>query len=414
VSVTDLAGSGTAASATETEIKHEPREDGGFKLRLSEGGKEVARLDIGKYTMRLAGADVTMGGVGNVVTRPANRGRGFGARMLRAAVARMREERYPVSILWGISDFYHRFGYVPGLPGYTLTVNTRNAERLASGELGGAGTRVGAGAGAGDGDSSDGPVEVRAGRVEDAQALLELYEWARAERSGTLRRDTDKFDPSPPQDDDHWWVHPRRVLVAEVRGRPAGYVLLHGNPAQQRVLEAVVPAEQVETAGLALVGELAREAVERRLGEIQLPLPPDEPLTQLLRRAGCKVEVNYPANGGGMGRIVHLGALAEAIQPSLAARVELLPNEQRPGRLELVCVAQGDEAEERATIELGSAGGSTTLTLPQQALCQLLMGYRGIDAIRLQHRGACDEGALPALRALFPEGYPHMWSIDHF
>jgi predicted acetyltransferase len=320
--------------------------------------------------------------------------------MLRATVQRMREERYPISLLWGISDFYHRFGYVPVLPGYSLTVTTRNLERLISATGGGP---TGA--------------AVRVGTDADAPALTELYHRASARRTGTLRREPRRFDLTPPRQTDNWWRHTRRVLIAEVGAKPVGYALLHGDPAQLRILESIVE-EDAETAGLALLAALAREALERREGEIKLPLPPDEPLAQVLRRAGCKVEVTYPANGGGMGRIVDLPALAEAIQPALVKRAEELPTGDPPAALGLVCIAGDGESEQRATLRLStqerSAGRTAHLRLPQQRLCQLLMGYRGIDAIRREHPDACAAEDVALIRALFPEGYPHMWSIDHF
>ena len=44
------------------------------------------------------------------------------------------------------------------------------------------------------------------------------------------------------------------------------------------------------------------------------------------------------------------------------------------------------------------------------------MGYRGIDELWREH-GGDDAGDLAAIRALFPAGYPHMWTrgeLDHF
>jgi GNAT superfamily N-acetyltransferase len=361
-------------------------------LALHEGEQKVASLEVGRYGMRLCGAEVVMGGVAGVVTHPAHRQKGLGATMMRAAVARMREERYPVSILFGVPDFYNRFGYVPVLPTYTLTVTTRNAERVAVGAA-----------------------KVRAATAGDGEALVALYERANAARSGTLRRrDAGRLELAVRPDTDHWWTHVRRALVAETGGEPAGYVLLHGNPAQLRVLEVAVPGEHVETAGLALVDALAKDAVERRLGEIQLPLPPDEPLAQLLRWAGCKVEVSYPANGGGMGRITHLDALAEAIGPALAERAAGLWEDRTPASLELVMTAQLSEPEEWATVGLGGSGPALRVALPQQQLLQLLMGYQGIDALRRRFPEACEERDVAALRGLLPEGSPHMWSFDHF
>jgi predicted acetyltransferase len=389
------------------EVRYEAADDGGFRLKLFEGEEAVARLAVGRYTMRVAGVGLPMAGVADVVTHPAHRGKRYGEQMLRAAVARMRDERYPISILFGVPDFYHRFGYAPVLPQYAVNLATRDAERIGASS----GARPAA--------------AVRPTRPEDAPALLALYDQTNAGRTGTLERAAKKMDPTPPRESEHWWTHARRGLVAEVDGRPEGYVLLSGNPAQLRVLEAVVPVASVPTAGAALLGALAREAVDRRLEQVRLPLPPDEPLALLLRQAGCKVEVTYSANADGMGRIVDLAALAEALEPALAARALALPDGERPAELELVCTAQGDEPVASATMHLGAASGGggggsdgsgrrMTLTLPQQRLCQLVMGYQGIDVIRWQHPDACAEADVHALRALFPTGYPHMWQIDHF
>ena len=136
-------------------------------------------------------------------------------------------------------------------------------------------------------------------------------------------------------------------------------------------------------------------------------MPPDEPLVGLLRGIGCKVETTYPANYGGMGRIMGLAAVATAIEPAIAGRIRALPVEARPGRVELDCPDSG-----RAGLELGS-GPVLRLRLPQQQLLQLLMGYRGIDELWREHGGG-DAIDLATIRALFPAGYPHMWELDHF
>ena len=385
------------------EVQHEPVESG-FKASIVQDGTPVARLAVGRYTMHVAGVGVTMGGIADVVTHPAHRGQGHGARLLRAAVDRMRQEGYPISLLFGISDFYHRFGYAPVLPEYLVYVATRHAERFCQGLQG---ERTVAAL------SARTSATVRPGRPDDAPALLALYTRVNEGRTGTLRRDAAKLDPTLPIEGDNWWPHPRRFLVAERAGQPIGYVILSGNPAQFRIMEVVVPAALVVPAGTALLAALAEEAAARRLETIRLPLPPDEPLVDLLRQAGCKLEVTYPANGEGMGRIVDLSALMDALRPALAARAESLPPSTRPGALEMVCPASSDEAEERTSVSFGT-GRALKLTLPQQQVCQLVMGYRGLDAIRLQHPNACAPEDAASLNALFPAGYPHMWSIDHF
>ena len=374
----------STTSTTSTEIRYE-REGESCTISVAAGGEAVSRLRVIRYDMRLAGAWVAMGGIAEVVTHPRHRGQGYAARLLRAAVDFMREERYAVSLLFGIADFYHRFGYTPVLPEYSVAVATAAAERLPA------------------------AAAVRPARAGEEGPLLALYTRVNAGRNGTVRRTEAAFVPLP-DPGDSWWVHPRRILVAEAAGEPAGYAILHGNPERLRVLELGVPAEHVATAGASLVAALAQEAAQRRIEQIRLPLPPDEPLAAFLRRIGCRVEITYPANGDGMGRVVHLEALAEALAPALQRRLETLaaPAGGEPlGSLEFVC------PEGSARLALGP-GRRLAITLPQQQHCQLLMGYRGIDDIAVEHPGAVEAEALPIVRALFPAGFPHMWGIDHF
>ena len=351
------------------------------KLSLVVDGKEVARANVLDLTMRLCGAWVRIGGVGVVVVQWQHRDKGYGSRLLQEAVAYMERERYSVSILFGIPDFYHRFGYIPVTPLYTVSVAVRDVERLPA------------------------KTTIRPARQDDYPALLDLYALVNASRSGAVQRNHAAY--APQDEAEWWWGHPSRILVAEEAAHPTGYAMLGGDPSSLSVKEIIVPAEYVPTAGTSLLVTLAQEALAQRREQIRLPLPPDEPLTGLIRSIGCKAEITYPANGGGMGRIVDLAALAEAITPGIAARVRTLPINERPGSVEFDCPETG-----RARLEFG-AGSTLQIRLPQQQLLQLLMGYRGIDELWLEHGGA-EVDDLATIRALFPAGYPHMWEHDHF
>ena len=350
-----------------------------YKLSLDVAGETVGRAEVNDLTMRLSGAWVRMGGIANVVVRSQHRGKGYASRLMREAVSYMERERYAVSILFGIPDFYHRFGYVPVTPEYKVSVAVRDVERLTA------------------------TTAVRPACPEDHAGLLDLYTRVNARRSGAVRRTRVFYEAL---DDEVWWGHPSRMLVTGEAGHPTGYVLLEGDPASLSVLDVIVPAEHVATAGVSLITWLGQEALARRRERLRLPLPPDEPLVTLLRGIGCKVETTYPANYGGMGRIVDLDALTTAIEPAIADRIQALPVEARPGRVEFDCPGVG-----QAGLELRS-GPVLQIRLPQQQLLQLLMGYRGIDELWCEHGD--DGGDLATICALLPSGYPHMWELDHF
>lgn len=53
----------------------------------------------------------------------------YAAKVLNKSIQVMQEEGYDLSILFGIPNFYHRFGYISVLPEYTLQILTRSAEK---------------------------------------------------------------------------------------------------------------------------------------------------------------------------------------------------------------------------------------------------------------------------------------------
>ncbi len=350
------------------------------KLSLVVAGQTVGRAEVNDLTMRLYGAWVRMGGIANVVVQSQHRDKGCASRLMREAVSYMERERYAVSVLFGIPDYYHRFDYIPVLPEYAVSVAVRDAERLSA------------------------TTTVRPARPEDHAGLLDLYTRCNANRSGAVRRTRVFYEAL---EEEVWWGHPSRILVAAESAHPTGYMLLEGDPASLSVMDVIVPAEHVPTAGASLIACLGQAALARRQERLRLPLPPDEPLMGLLRGIGCKVEITHPANHGGMGCIVDLAALAAAIEPGIAARIRALPAEERRGSVEFDCPDAG-----QARLEFG-VGPTLQIRLPQQQLLQLLMGCRGIEELWREHGGA-DAGDLATIRGLFPAGYPHMWELDHF
>lgn len=55
---------------------------------------------------------MTLGGIGNVVTHPAHRGRGYATRLMKEAFGFMRERGYPLALLrTEIPDYYARLGW---------------------------------------------------------------------------------------------------------------------------------------------------------------------------------------------------------------------------------------------------------------------------------------------------------------
>ena len=362
----------------------------GCRVEALADGKPVSRLRIEDYQMRLGEAWVRMGGIAAVETNPAERGKGYGRRLLEGAVAYMRREGYPVSVLFGVPNFYHRFGYATVLVSKgVVRVRTEAAESL-----------VGA------------DVTVREAGPGDAEALLAIYHAENAARNGKIRRKKSSFFPHLAPDAE-WFLEAHRILLAEVNGQPVAYALANTEWREEnsewRVFlhELEAPAAVAHTAGVSLIRALGAHAAAQRQEWVCFEMLPDAPVLDTLRSVGYRQEVTYRRNQGGMGRIIDLAALADALTKTLAKRSQALAGETRVGRIVFRC---GDE---EAAVALGR-GRALAIALPQHALLQLLLGYRGIGELRLEYPACIAERDAAAVNALFPRGYPYTWLIDHF
>lgn len=91
-----------------------------FLLRLD--GKQVSRVVIIPMLMRFGAAVLRMDGIGGVETDEAYRNRGYSRRLMEAALRQMRRGDATISTLFGIPDFYQRFGYETAGAEYTAIV----------------------------------------------------------------------------------------------------------------------------------------------------------------------------------------------------------------------------------------------------------------------------------------------------
>lgn len=358
------------------------------KLALAVDGEEVARLTVENRRMHLAGTWVRMGGIASVRTKPAHRNKGYGRKLMEGALEHMRGEGYLVSILFGIPGFYHRVGYATVLLAQSVIKVRMDA-----------------------GEALRAALPVREARRGEEEALLAVYNDENAMRTGVVRRTKASFELWQDETED-WFQEPRRILVAEEQGRPVAYALgeegwLGHSEWRTRPYEIAAPGRAIATGGASLVRALAAEASERRAEWLELELPLDAPLLAVLRTVGFRQETVYSHNQGGMGRIVNLSGLATALTGAVRERAETWDLDDRVGRIAFTCDT------ERAEIAIG-AGRTLAITLPQQNLLQLLMGYRGIAELLLEFPACVAEQDVAAVEALFPGGHPYMWNLDHF
>ncbi len=111
----------------EPEITFRPASGGRTQVEVIVGDRTVSWLSIEPFTLRIGAATVRMDGIAGVGTEEEFRRRGYARRLLEATVAWMRQGDAALSMLYGIRDFYPKFGYATAGPDHRVVIQPGGA-----------------------------------------------------------------------------------------------------------------------------------------------------------------------------------------------------------------------------------------------------------------------------------------------
>jgi GNAT superfamily N-acetyltransferase len=394
-------------------------------LLLLLDGRQVSRVVIVPMLMRIGAAVVRMDGIGGVSTEEEFRNRGYSRRVMETAVEQMRRGDAALSTLFGIEDFYQKFGYETTGPEYTVVLPLAEAT---------APTR-----------SLPRGWRFRPLTPGDMPAVMRLYHANTRRATGALVRHDAGDDPSQTErladlNPDarkiglRAWnrlqgiaVEPGedacRVLVDQ-SGRIGAYAWFGANwwmgvrrrdlPGAFHIAEGMARDAEVADTLLVACRTWAEEAGSDGDG-IALAIPPEGPVAMAAAYEGGQMLGVYTRGGNFMGRVLDLGRLLRLLQPELAVRVR---SARLPFQGRLTFRTDEDEAaivirDDDVQVD-GRAGGGLVVELPQTALARLCLGgFDPADVLaRLPNRPNAEVEAL--LRVLFPRRMPHIYPMDRF
>jgi predicted acetyltransferase len=373
------------------EVRIERVRDGNsWFFRLFYNDEPVSRLWVHDLNVRFGEAIVRMGGIGGVWTEEAYRKRGFARRLLETANDYMRDEGFDIASLFGISDFYERWGYVPAGPEYSLKVWVDNIKGA----------------------------ELKHRVVDFCEEhrldVLRIYKHNNLHRICSVVRSPESWTGFVRGTD--WFVEADVKVFVNECGEVVGYVSLDKVTERTAVAEVGFATPEVFES---MVAFLAQRASEHGHDEITLLLPPDHEFAIYLRRYGCVATQEFHRSGGFMARIINLESLMAKLSVELSRRVA---KESRFSGCEKDFAIVTDIGEVLVRVRSGQVKVETEasglvaerLELPQGKLTQLLMGYQTIDTLIAARDVHCSPDLIPLLRVLFPPAYPYIWWSDRF
>jgi len=359
-------------------------------VEIRSGGRVVSRGNVLGVPTRIGGAVVRLGGIGGIFTTPALRRRGLNRRVMDRLVAWMTEQQFELSALWGIDDYYHRFGYVPCMPGDTVFVVD-------------AGTPL----------KTDGALRMRRMRRSDAPAMVRLYSAQTAGFTGAAVRERGRWRGF--RHGRRYHHQPDAVTVAvDGSGRVAGYC------ARERIKDELVVCESIgrdPACCRALLAHLTRVARRNGLRRVALHLPLDAMMADLCRTLTCTVRTGFRRNGGGMARIIDQPALLGTLAPEFTRRLAGPNRLKWTGRLRVRTELGTDDLVVRrgaVTRSEPSGRADAWLRLSGQALTQLVYGFRGAESVLVEQRPRPGRTARELAAALFPRTWAYTWWPDRY
>jgi len=371
-------------------VLYERDQPGRHFVELRLDGRAVSHGNVLEVPTRIGSAVVTLGGIGGVFTTPPRRNKGYNRRVMERLVEWMAEQRYDLSALWGIEDYYHRFGYAPCMPTdrlLLLCVRTP-AERNRA-------------------------LRVRRMRKADFPAAARLYEGVNAGRTGTAVRRPGTW--SGFRHGSRYRARPDAVVVAEDgRGRLVGYAAYERVKRELLVCEAIGrDTRACET----LLARLLGVARRNKLHQVVLHQPPGTAMGDVCRKFDCKVHTGFSRNGGGMARVVDQTSLLRKLAPELTRRLRASACRRRRARIRIRTELGADDlVAGRGMVRWSALDGRAGLRLrmPHQALAQLVCGYRAASGVLAEQglRLSREEGRL--VDALFPRDWYYTWWPDRY
>jgi len=337
------------------------------------------------------------------------RNQGYASALMGRALERMTERGDGVSILFGIPNFYERWGYEYGLglylTSYESTIDTQLALKAGSWDLSNSHQRrMSSWLGLHNRD-----LIVRPFALDDLPAVMNLYAQAAARGHAIMARDEAIWQWQINYMEDIGRSDKTSFLVAEADDALLGYIRVVANTPVNWFREDACRFSIVEFAGddpdvtEALFAEAAASARDFDAERIGLYIHPQ---STLMRHALVHGACLRSFTGSGFIRLNDLNLALEAMIGTFQSRLNASPYSARKVRVRMAVENQSAE------FMIGTIGGKDTtveLEAPASDMIRLFTGWFGLSNLTPGSFSAKDEDVL---NVLFPRGDPRVGIAD--
>lgn len=348
-------------------------------------GELAGSLRMNSETLRLGEARLKTGGFGWVTTEPRHRHKGVCRTLMFDTLEYLRGNGYHVSLLFGIPNFYHRFGFATVLSEYEITLELEEVAALPHAAH-----------------------RLRQAKPGDIPAIQRIHNALDTDVSCSLIRTSAHLT-------NKWaWDQTAKTtyVLTTAQGKVIAYLMAHKKGPQLIVDEA-----GANDPGLyeALLGACAELASTETVGCIKFLAPPAHPLARFLLQYKSTHEMRITHDEGGMMAFVSLAETLESMTPEWERLVAA--SALRESRAEVTLLVDGEAHRvriNRGAVDVSAVPGLHRVSFTAQELMYLLTGCRHLEDILASRRRLLTSETRAFLAAIFPRRTPYVWTFDRF
>lgn len=365
-------------------LKHNPCYDPENSWLLEKDGSLIGEAFITIRPIRVGKAILRIGGIGGVCTEPSFRNQGYNKMLMKHCVKCMEQIGLDISLLDGIPNYYHRYGYAEVMPNYQVSIPS---EKSLSQKV---------------------DYTVRRFKSYDLNSISTIYQNEFSIITGTQVRSEDYWN---------WHIsNSPEIMVAEDTNHTVQAYIWLKLDKKVKIIEA---GGQNVAAITSLLNFVGQEAQKRFQAEIGGHLHPQQPFARLaLPRCNGSIATRYVTSGGWMGRMIHLQNPLKKLEAEFTRRLMASDFNHWSGCIQF----ETDLGDLLVEIEDGhfkvvqkqDKKDFSQCKLSQTTLSQMIFGYISIEDLINQQQLTVADNLIPLLAALFPNRPGYISIPDHF